>query len=102
VIAAIGFVPQTLRAWVMQGEKDNGLRGDVTTQERDRIKALERSNCARHRCILRALPTMFTSPASQRDGTGQPARAMNAFIDDQRIVYGVGWRVALILQKTLN
>jgi transposase-like protein len=44
VIAAIGFIPQTLRAGVMQAEKNSGLRGDVTTHERRRIKALERES----------------------------------------------------------
>lgn len=38
----IGCIPQTLRGWVMQAEKDSGMRDGVTTEERDRIKALER------------------------------------------------------------
>jgi transposase-like protein len=38
----IGCIPQTVREWVKQAEKDSGLRDDVTTEERDRIKPLER------------------------------------------------------------
>ena len=38
----IGCTPQTLREWVKQAEKDSGMRDGVTTEERDRIKALER------------------------------------------------------------
>lgn len=38
----IGCIPQTLRDWVKQAEKDSGMRDGVTTEERDRIKALER------------------------------------------------------------
>ena len=38
----IGCIPQTLRDWVKQAEKDSGMRDGVTTDERDRIKALER------------------------------------------------------------
>ena len=38
----IGCIPQTLREWVKQAEKDSGMRDGVTTEERDRIKALER------------------------------------------------------------
>ncbi len=45
-IAKIGCIPQTLREWVKQAEKDSGLRDGVTTEERDRIKALERENQA--------------------------------------------------------
>jgi len=38
----IGYIPQTVGEWVKQAEKDSGLRNDVTTEERDRIKPLER------------------------------------------------------------
>jgi transposase len=38
----IGCIPQTLREWVKQAEKDSGKRDGVTTEERDRIKSLER------------------------------------------------------------
>ena len=38
----IGCIPQTLREWVKQAEKDSGMRDGVTTEERDRIKALVR------------------------------------------------------------
>ena len=34
--------PWTSRKWVKQAAKDNGTRDGVTTEERDRIKALER------------------------------------------------------------
>ena len=40
----IGCIPQTLREWVKQAEKDSGMRDGVTTEKRDRIKALEREN----------------------------------------------------------
>ena len=38
----IGCVPQTLHEWVRKHEIDSGLRDGVTSEERDRIKALER------------------------------------------------------------
>ena len=38
----IGYSAETLRSWVRQAERDQGLRDGMTTQERDRIKALER------------------------------------------------------------
>ena len=40
----IGCVPQTLHDWVRRQEIDNGLRDGVTTEERERIKVLEREN----------------------------------------------------------
>ena len=38
----IGCVPQTLNEWVRKQEIDTGLRDGVSSEERDRIKALER------------------------------------------------------------
>ena len=35
---------ETLRKWVRQGERDAGQRLGTTTEERERIKALEREN----------------------------------------------------------
>ena len=38
----IGCVPQTLNEWVRKYEVDSVMRDGVTSEERDRIKALER------------------------------------------------------------
>jgi transposase-like protein len=38
----IGCVAQTLHDWVRKHEIDVGMRGGVTSAERDRVKALER------------------------------------------------------------
>jgi transposase-like protein len=40
----IGCSGETLRKWVRQAERDQGLRAGLTTDERERIKALEREN----------------------------------------------------------
>ena len=40
----IGCSGETLRHWVRQAERDQGFRPDPTTEERERIKALEREN----------------------------------------------------------
>lgn len=44
ISAKIGCVPQTLNEWVKKSEIDSGAREGVTSDERDRIKALEREN----------------------------------------------------------
>ena len=44
IAAKIGCTAETLRRWVRQSERDAGLRDGVTTEERDRIRALEREN----------------------------------------------------------
>jgi transposase len=38
----VGCVPQTLDKWVRRAEIDAGTRPGVTTDERERVKALER------------------------------------------------------------
>ena len=40
----IGCSAETLRHWVRQAERDQGLRAGPTTEDRERIKALEREN----------------------------------------------------------
>ena len=42
IAAKIGGSGETLRNWVRQAERDPGLRAGSTTEERERIKALER------------------------------------------------------------
>lgn len=60
----IGCIPQTLRGWVTQAEKDSGMRDGVTTEERDRIKALERENRELRQAneILRKASAYFAPP----------------------------------------
>jgi transposase len=40
----IGCKPETLRQWLRQSERDRGERAGVTTEERERIRSLEREN----------------------------------------------------------
>jgi transposase len=56
---AIG--PETLRKWVRQPEIDQGQRPGLTTEERARIKELERENFELRRAneILKSAATFF-------------------------------------------
>jgi transposase-like protein len=42
IAGKIGCTDETLRKWVQQAERDAGQRAGVTSEERERIKALER------------------------------------------------------------
>jgi transposase len=44
VAAKFGCSAQTLSNWVKQTERDTGKRAGLTTDERERLKALEREN----------------------------------------------------------
>ena len=42
IATKFGCTGETLRSWVRRAERDQGLRPGPTTEERERIKALER------------------------------------------------------------
>ena len=44
IAAKIGCTAETLRRWVSQAERDSGKRPGTTTDDRERIKQLEREN----------------------------------------------------------
>ena len=44
ISAKIGCTAETLRRWVNQAERDQGRKPGTTTDDRERLKALEREN----------------------------------------------------------
>ena len=42
IASKLGCTPETLRKWVRQAARDTGQRAGLTTDERQRVKALER------------------------------------------------------------
>ena len=44
IAAKIGCTAETLRLWVRRPERDRGLRAGLSTDERERLRALEREN----------------------------------------------------------
>ena len=44
IASKIGCTAESLRRWLRQAERDAGIRPGATTDERERIKALEREN----------------------------------------------------------
>ena len=44
IATKIGCMPETLRLWLRQSERDRGERVGPTTGEREKIRALEREN----------------------------------------------------------
>ena len=63
----LGPTPETVRKWVRQAETDDGRRAGLTTDERERLKALERENRELRRAneILKTASAFF---AAELDG----------------------------------
>ena len=64
----IGCTTETLRKWVRQAERDQGRREGITTDDRGRLKALERENRELRRAneILRTASAFFASAELDR------------------------------------
>jgi transposase-like protein len=64
----IGCTPESLRAWVLQAERDAGKRSGLTTDERERLKKLERENRELQRTneILRKAAAFFAQAEFDR------------------------------------
>ena len=67
----IGCTQETLRHWVRQAERDRGRRPGLTSDERARLKALERENQELRRAneILRKASAFFAQAELDRRGT---------------------------------
>jgi len=68
IATKIGCSPETLRKWVRRAEIDTGRRGGVTSEERSRIKQLERENRELRRAneILRKAAAFFAQAELDR------------------------------------
>jgi transposase-like protein len=61
IAAKIGCTAETLRGWVRQAERNQGTRPGLSSDERERMKALERENRELKRAneILRKASAFF-------------------------------------------
>ncbi len=68
IASKIGCSPEVLRRWIQQAETDQGLRPGLTTDERTRLKELERENFELRRAneILRKASAYFAQAELDR------------------------------------
>ena len=68
IAAKIGCTAETLRKWVRQAERDRGRRAGLASNERDRLKELERENRELKRAneILRKASAFFAQAELDR------------------------------------
>jgi len=68
VAQQLGIGPESLRTWVHQAEVDGGKRTGLTTEERERMKQLERENRELRRAneILKAAAAFFGAEFDRR------------------------------------
>lgn len=65
----IGCTPTTLLNWIKRVEIDSGARAGVTTEERERLKTLEKENRELRRAneILKSASAFFAQAALDRE-----------------------------------
>jgi transposase len=70
IAGKIGCSSETLRNWVRQAERDRGSRSGLTTDEKQRLKDLERENRELRRAneILRLASAYFAQAELDRRG----------------------------------
>ena len=68
IASKIGCTHETLRRWVRQTERDQGIRAGMTSDDRDRLKQLERENKELKRAneILRKASAYFAQAELDR------------------------------------
>jgi transposase len=68
IAGKLGCSPEVLRRWMTQMERDQGLRPGLTTDERARLKELERENFELRRAneILRKASAFFAQAELDR------------------------------------
>lgn len=68
IATKLGPTPETVRKWVRRAEADQGRRGGVTSEEQDRVRALERENKELRRAneILKAASAFFARELDPR------------------------------------
>ena len=70
IAGKLGCTRETLRRWVRQAERDTGQRPGLTTEERTRLKELERENRELRRAneILKKASAYFAQAELDRRG----------------------------------
>ena len=70
IASKIGCTTETLRQWVRQTERDTGRRAGLTTDEKQRLKELERENRELKRAneILKKASAFFAQAELDRRG----------------------------------
>src|SRR5690554_756412 len=68
ISSKIGCTSETLRRWIQQSERDHGERAGMTTDEKSRLKELERENRELKRAneILRKASAFFAQAELDR------------------------------------
>ena len=68
IASKCGMTPETLRKWIRRAQVDSGVRQGVTSDERERLRELERENKELRRAneILKAASAFFARELDPR------------------------------------
>jgi transposase len=78
IAAKFGISHETLRNWVRRAEVDDGLRPGLTSEERERLKTLEREvrELRRANEILKSAAAFFGAELDRRPGRRSPTSTL--------------------------
>ena len=95
IASKFGMTAETLRKWVRRAEVDGGARPGLTSEERERLKALERENRELRRAneILKAASV---DSMGQRNG----ASSLSAGVSKSRVLRGLEFNRAAISSRS--
>ena len=95
IASKFGMTPETLRIWVRRAEVDGGARPGLTTEERERLRELERENRE-----LRRANEILKAASVDSMGQRNSASSLSAGVSKSRVLRGLEFNRAAISSRS--
>ena len=95
IASKFGMTPETLRIWVRRAEVDGGARPGLTTEERERLRELERENRE-----LRRANEILKAASVDSMGQRNSASSLSAGVSKSRVLRGLEFNRAATASRS--
>ena len=95
IASKFGMTAETLRKWVRRAEVDGGARPGLTSEERERLKALKRENRE-----LRRANEILKAASVDSMGQRNSASSLSAGVSKSRVLRGLEFNRAAISSRS--